>query len=654
MSFRYSRSDMSSACPSVRTGPGAWTWLIRPGEHEVQSEAAGHLAGPFAELSKLLGGPAVRLRAALPEELFAGGTLRGSLGRSVGLSAAEVMQTLKEMKRKMQQEKHQRPAKEGVGHGKHLLHSSAPSAKRRISVTAGSVAGTRRLSTPALRRIVQAALSRDGGDKGPETEAAATGERERRESTAQQRRVSVGGGHQRGQAPTHYSTAPRRLSSAGMPDSSRDVRMPTQTRTGPRRVSYAPKGDPAPSRGTPIRRMSAPRFRARDSTFADNGTLARATAPRRVVAYTAGVTDAGARPPQAGGTAVATPPRSAAVKLDHSVGLSPQRAGTPSRTASSVAGGACGPPAIAPASGAEFKAYDSKVAAVAHAAALAPSAEQATGFASQFARISGGRLQARVSASRKSSKYSPSSEAVFPFSRSVTLPPPKAARLALRPSSELNNAPQDLRLPPRAVGTPSQAAAVSADEVAVSVIDGAPSPSVAAVPALTARGQSASAAGRLSFSALPGAADPPRRPSIDDNQRQHCGAGALQDPAPAADTAATAVAVAGDEERKLASQAHVIRRVSAAQPVRGLARTSTAPRERRPSVSAAAAMLTPGRASAVFFGESVHKSVDTAPMRLNEEGEERLAVTAFVVALMYVTRVKPGEQARSQRPATPL
>lgn len=626
-----------------------------------------------------MGGPAVRLRAALPEELFAGGTLQGALGRSVGLSAAEVLQAHKELKRKIQQQEKQQKStpdvttgRESGAHtnvvradgGKHLLLSSPSTAKRRVSVTAGSVAGTRRLSTTTSRRISQHVVGGGGGDKRPESKAAAAGEPERRDSTAQlqpgkpsggqKRRVSVEGGQPRGQTLMRSFTAPRRMPTAGVAG----VPTPTPTKTGLRRdsnpgtLSPSPNGEPQ-SRG-PTRRESAPRITGRDNSRADNGAhaLAHTHSPFRRVFAVSGASGVRPHPLVAGGTDVATPPRSA-LKLDCTTGVGPPRAGTTPLRNAPAAHGASGPPASDRTSGEQSGAYDSKVAAVASASAAATAGAHASGLAGQFARISAGRLQARGQAHRLN-KYAPSAEAAFPFGSSVTLQAPKPAQVARPPSFEIVTTTQLLKLPQG--GTEAAAAAgVSADDVVVSV-EGATSPPVAAAPPWTPRGRSASVAARGSVPALCDvAAEPPRRSSLDDTKRQrHSGAAAVI-PASFADNAVTATAVdAATEERRFAAKAQLIRRVSAARPA-GLARTSTSERTRRPSVSAAAETPTSVKTSAVTsrIAAAASKAADTATAgRVVGQvlEEERLAVTAFVLALMYVTRVRPSEQARAYAP----
>lgn len=48
---------------------GGWTFGFEP---ERAEEELGHLSGPFSELCRIIGGPVVRLRAAIPEELLEG------------------------------------------------------------------------------------------------------------------------------------------------------------------------------------------------------------------------------------------------------------------------------------------------------------------------------------------------------------------------------------------------------------------------------------------------------------------------------------------------------------------------------------------------------------------------------------------------------
>lgn len=76
---------------------GAWTWLLR--QAKVEGEI-GQTAGPLAEVAKVMGTPAIRLRAAIPEEWLPG-DLASALGRSVGLSAASVTATQPLLERKL-------------------------------------------------------------------------------------------------------------------------------------------------------------------------------------------------------------------------------------------------------------------------------------------------------------------------------------------------------------------------------------------------------------------------------------------------------------------------------------------------------------------------------------------------------------------------
>ena len=88
-------------CGFVERQNGAWTWRFQqnPLKHAVECPS-----GTAIEIATVLGFPFIRLRAALPEELFAGSVAQ-SLGRKDGMSAAgllaareenlEVMQMLK-------------------------------------------------------------------------------------------------------------------------------------------------------------------------------------------------------------------------------------------------------------------------------------------------------------------------------------------------------------------------------------------------------------------------------------------------------------------------------------------------------------------------------------------------------------------------------
>lgn len=72
------------------TSTGAWVWQVA---QDPAPEDVGALAGPFAELCRAIGAPAVRLRAAIPEEVLRGeiGALtypRAGDGRCVFLSSS--------------------------------------------------------------------------------------------------------------------------------------------------------------------------------------------------------------------------------------------------------------------------------------------------------------------------------------------------------------------------------------------------------------------------------------------------------------------------------------------------------------------------------------------------------------------------------------
>ena len=56
----------------------------------------------MADLAKAIGCPVVRLRAAIPEELLAGGTsLAGAVGRTRGLSAESLQSTARHLARRL-------------------------------------------------------------------------------------------------------------------------------------------------------------------------------------------------------------------------------------------------------------------------------------------------------------------------------------------------------------------------------------------------------------------------------------------------------------------------------------------------------------------------------------------------------------------------
>ena len=62
----------------------------------------GNLSGPIAELARVVGCPAVRLRAAIPEELLGGTTMAGAVGRSAGdLSAGSLQSTARHLARRL-------------------------------------------------------------------------------------------------------------------------------------------------------------------------------------------------------------------------------------------------------------------------------------------------------------------------------------------------------------------------------------------------------------------------------------------------------------------------------------------------------------------------------------------------------------------------
>lgn len=63
------RALQSPRLQFAETPAGAWVWRVR---QDPAPEDVGALVGPFAEMCRLLGVPAVRLRAAIPEELLAG------------------------------------------------------------------------------------------------------------------------------------------------------------------------------------------------------------------------------------------------------------------------------------------------------------------------------------------------------------------------------------------------------------------------------------------------------------------------------------------------------------------------------------------------------------------------------------------------------
>lgn len=54
---------------------GAWTWHVTQTQDPfvtADAPAAGHFSGGFADLCKLIGAPACRIRAAIPEEVLPG------------------------------------------------------------------------------------------------------------------------------------------------------------------------------------------------------------------------------------------------------------------------------------------------------------------------------------------------------------------------------------------------------------------------------------------------------------------------------------------------------------------------------------------------------------------------------------------------------
>lgn len=79
---------------------GAWTWLLQPEEKSNGAEEVGLLSGPVADFCRVLGCPVVRLRSAVPEE-YLEGTVAGSLGRTVGISAVDLKQTQGAMEKKL-------------------------------------------------------------------------------------------------------------------------------------------------------------------------------------------------------------------------------------------------------------------------------------------------------------------------------------------------------------------------------------------------------------------------------------------------------------------------------------------------------------------------------------------------------------------------
>ena len=91
----------SSECGFTERQGGVWTWTFR---QNPLTRAVERPTGSAVEIAAVLGFPFIRLRAALPEELFAGSVAQ-SLGRKDGMSAAgllaardenlEVMQMLK-------------------------------------------------------------------------------------------------------------------------------------------------------------------------------------------------------------------------------------------------------------------------------------------------------------------------------------------------------------------------------------------------------------------------------------------------------------------------------------------------------------------------------------------------------------------------------
>ena len=88
-------------CGFTERQGGVWTWTFR---QNTLTRAVERPTGSAVEIAAVLGFPFIRLRAALPEELFAGSVAQ-SLGRKDGMSAAglvaareenlEVMQMLK-------------------------------------------------------------------------------------------------------------------------------------------------------------------------------------------------------------------------------------------------------------------------------------------------------------------------------------------------------------------------------------------------------------------------------------------------------------------------------------------------------------------------------------------------------------------------------
>lgn len=85
------RRPPAGGATSRQGGASAWLWHVPQVAHDSEEDrAAGRsMGGPLVELARVIGTPAVRLRMALPEELYAG-DLALSLGRKEGLASTSI------------------------------------------------------------------------------------------------------------------------------------------------------------------------------------------------------------------------------------------------------------------------------------------------------------------------------------------------------------------------------------------------------------------------------------------------------------------------------------------------------------------------------------------------------------------------------------
>lgn len=86
---------------AVRAGD-AWTWSFADDQQEKAAGAVTLVSGALVELSRLVGVPFVRLRLALPEELFLGTGIAQSIGRRDGLAPNTLMKAIRAHEARME------------------------------------------------------------------------------------------------------------------------------------------------------------------------------------------------------------------------------------------------------------------------------------------------------------------------------------------------------------------------------------------------------------------------------------------------------------------------------------------------------------------------------------------------------------------------